>query len=150
MHQIDANRINLMNPMEVAMTTRSLRIDESLVIQAQRQAKVQNRSINGQIEYWAKLGRAIASNISAADAFSVTQGLKEIRLETSQSISIDPNAVLNELEADREKGFSGKPVTSAPFYFEASVSKPGFLDKVNTMSGERQTGRFQNGKFEAI
>jgi hypothetical protein len=136
--------------MEVIMATRSLRIDENLVIQAQRQAKVQHRSINGQIEYWAKLGRAIASNISAADAFSVTQGLKEIRLETSRSISIDPNAVLNELEADRAKGFSGKPVTSAPFYFEASVSKPGFLDKVNTVSGERQTGRFQNGKFEAI
>ncbi|MBA3030462.1 MAG: hypothetical protein FP816_16845 [Desulfobacteraceae bacterium] len=132
------------------MATKSLRIDERLVIQAQREAKVQHRSINGQIEYWAKLGRAIASKISAADAFSVTQGLKEICLETPKSISIDPNAVLNELEADRAKGFSDKPVTSAPFYFEASDSKPGFIDKVNTKTGERQTGEFQNGKFEAI
>lgn len=132
------------------MATRSLRIDENLVIQAQREAKVQHRSINGQIEYWAKLGRAIASKISAADAFSVTQGLKEIRLETPQSISIDSNTVLNELEADRAKGFSGKPVTTAPFYFEASIGKPGYLDKVNTVTGERQTGKFQNGKFEAI
>jgi len=141
---------NSIDQVEVIMATKSLRIDENLVIQAQRQAKVQHRSINGQVEYWAKIGRAIDSKISAADAFAVTQGLKEIRLETSRSISIDPNTVLNELEADRAKGFSDKPITSAPFYFEASVSNPGFLDKVDTLSGERQTGRFQNGKFEAV
>jgi len=132
------------------MGTRSLRIDENLVIQAQRQAKIQHRSINGQVEYWAKLGKAIASKISAADAFAVTQGLKEIRLEPAPNISIDPETVRNELEKDRAKGFIGKPVTSAPFYFEASASHPGFLDKVDTVTGERLTGRFQNGAFEAI
>jgi len=136
--------------MEASMGTRSLRIDENLVIQAQRQAKVQHRSINGQVEYWAILGKAIASKISTADAFAVTQGLKEIRLEPARNFSIEPETVLNELEKDRAKGFSGKPVTSAPFYFEASVSHPGFLDKVDTVTGERQTGKFQNGTFEAI
>jgi len=132
------------------MGTRSVRIDENLVIQAQRQAKVQHRSINGQVEYWAILGKAIASKISTADAFAVTQGLKEIRLEPARNIFIEPETVLNELEKDRAKGFSGKPVTSAAFYFEASVSHPGLLDKVDTVTGERQTGRFQNGSFEAI
>ncbi len=132
------------------MGTRSLRIDENLVIQAQRQAKVQHRSINGQVEYWATLGKAIASKISTADAFAVTQGLKEIRLVPTINISIEPETVLNELEKDRAKGFSGKPVTSAPFYFEASASYPGCLDKVDTLTGERQTGRFQNGTFEKI
>ncbi|MEE4166934.1 MAG: hypothetical protein V2I35_13105 [Desulfocapsaceae bacterium] len=132
------------------MGTRSLRIDENLVVQAQRQAKLQRRSINGQVEYWAMLGKAIASKISAADAFAVTQGLKEIRLESTGNSSIDPETVLEELETDRAQGFSGKSFTSAPFYFEASAGHPGFLDKVNTVSGERQTGRFQNGVFEAI
>ncbi len=132
------------------MATRSLRIDENLVIQAQRQAKVQHRSINGQVEYWAFLGKAIASKISAADAYAVTQGLKEIYLENAKNITIDPETVRNELEKDRVDGFSGKPVTSAPFYFEASANHPGFLDKVDSLSGERQTGRFQNGTFEAI
>jgi hypothetical protein len=132
------------------MKTRSLRIDENLVIEAQRQAKVQRRSINGQIEYWASLGKAIASKISTADAFAVTQGLKEIRLESSRNIAIDPEAVLNDLEQDRTRGFPGKPVTSAPCYFETSLSHPGLLDKVDTVSGKRQTGRFHNGSFEAL
>ncbi len=132
------------------MGTRSLRIDENLVIQAQREAKVQHRSINGQVEYWATLGKAIASKISTADAFAVTQGLKEIRLEPARNISIEPKTILSELEKDRAKGFSGRPITSASFYFEVSVSQPGFLDKVDTVTGERQTGRFQNGIFEAV
>jgi ParD-like antitoxin of type II bacterial toxin-antitoxin system len=136
--------------MEENMATRSLRIDEALVIQAQRHARVEHRSINGQVEYWAKLGKAIASKISMADAFAVIQGLKEIHLETSKSIPVDTDTVFKTLEADRAQRFSGKPITSAPFYFEASISKPGFLDKVDTVTGERQTGRFQNGKFEAL
>ncbi len=135
---------------EASMGTRSLRIDENLVNQAKRQAKVQHRSINGQIEYWATLGKAIASKISTADAFAVTQGLKEIRLEPAENIFIDPETVRNELEKDRAKGFSGKPVTSAPFYFETSVNHPGFLDKVETVTGARQTGKFHNGTFEPI
>ena len=132
------------------MGTRSLRIDENLVIQAQRQAKVQHRSITGQVEYWATLGKAIATKLSTADAFAVTQGLKEIHLEPSRNFSIDPDTVRNDLEKDRAKGFAETPVTSGPFYFEASASHPGFLDKVDTLTGERQTGRFQNGIFEAI
>jgi hypothetical protein len=144
------NTTSLTQYIEASMGTRSLRIDENLVLQAQRQAKVEHRSINGQVEYWATLGKAIASKISTAEAFAVTQGLKEIRLQPAGNISVDPEVVRNELEMDRAKGFSGKPVTSAPFYFEASVSRPGFLDKVDTVTGERQTGRFQNGTFEAI
>jgi hypothetical protein len=139
----------LIGSMEDDMTTRSLRIDEALVIEAQRHAKIEHRSVNGQVEYWAKIGKAIASKISAADAFAVTQGIKEVRLaDTIRNVAIDPEAVLRELESDREKGFSDKPATSAPFYFEASVGMPGFLDKVDSLTGERETGIFRNGKFE--
>ncbi len=85
-----------------------------------------------------------------ADAFAVTEGLKEIHLEHTKSIPIDTDTVLKSLESDRGQGFSGKPITSAPFYFEASISRPGFLDKVDTVTGKRQTGRFQHGKFEVV
>ncbi len=132
------------------MATRSVRIDENLVFEAQREAKIQHRSINGQVEYWAKLGKAIASKISVTDVFAVTQGLKEVRLELVGNRTIDPGIILEELESDRDAGFSGKPVTSAPFYFETSASQPGYLDRVNTKTGERQTGQLHNGVFEAL
>lgn len=133
------------------MTTKSVRIDETLVHQAQRHAKIEHRSLNGQIEYWAKIGKAIASKMSAADAFAVTQGIKDVRLvDTIRNVTVDPDAVLGDLESDRKKGFPDKAVTSAPFYFEASVKMPGFLDKVDTLTGQRETGTFQNGRFEAV
>ncbi len=129
--------------------TRSLRIDETLVLEAARTAKIEHRSINKQVEYWAKLGKAIASKLSMADVFAVTQGLKKIKLELVNSVPVDPIAVFDQLETDRAKGFPDDSVTDAPFFFETSLSQPGFLDQVNTLTGERQTGKFENGEFKA-
>ena len=44
------------------MTTLSVRIDESLVEAARVSAKAEFRSVQGQIEYWAKIGRAALDN----------------------------------------------------------------------------------------
>ncbi len=74
------------------MTTVSLRIDSNLARQAEREARVENRSKAKQLEYWAKLGRVISSKLNLADAIAVAQGLKEIKLEVTQpaqSIGID-------------------------------------------------------------
>lgn len=44
------------------MPTLSVRIDEGLVHAARASAKAEFRSVQGQIEYWAKLGRAALDN----------------------------------------------------------------------------------------
>ena len=44
------------------MSTLSVRIDEALVEAARASAKAEFRSVQGQIEYWAKLGRAALDN----------------------------------------------------------------------------------------
>jgi hypothetical protein len=135
------------------MPTVSLRIDQNLAIQAEREARIQNRSKTKQLEYWAKLGKAISSKLNVTDVFAVSQGLKTIKLEvtpSAQSIPIDPDIIFNDLENDREKGLLAKNVTSATIYYEASVDHPGYLDRVNSVTRERQTGSFENGKFKAL
>ncbi len=129
------------------MTTKSIRLNTDLIFQAQSAAAVQCRSIPNQVEYWANLGRVISSVIGIEDAFAILQGLKYLRIEPTQTISIDSDTVFNNLEADRAKGFVDKPITSAPFYFEASQKMPGLLDRVNSQTGERKTGKFVTGKF---
>lgn len=129
------------------MTTKSIRLNADLIFQAQAESVVQRRSIPNQVEYWATLGRIVASVIGIEDAFAILQGLKKVRVEPTQTVSVDSGTVFNNLETDREKGFVDKPITSAPFYFEASKKKPGFLDKVNSVTGERSTGKFTDGKF---
>ena len=68
------------------MTTVSLRIDQNLAIQAEREARIQNRSKTKQLEYWAKLGKAISSKLNVTDVFAVSQGIKTIKLEVSPSV----------------------------------------------------------------
>lgn len=132
------------------MATKSIRLNEQLVMQAQMAGALHHRSTPNQLEYWATLGKMISSKINMEDALSVLQGLKKIRVETVQSTAVDSDAVFAQLEADRETGFADKPVTAAPFFFEASHTQPGYIDRVNTATGERTTGTFQNGVFEVM
>ncbi len=138
---------------EVMVTTVSLRIDQDLVLQAEREARVQNRSKAKQLEYWAKLGKAVSAELDITDAFAVSQGIKTIRLEIApslQSITVDSDAVFNDLERDRAKGILADNVTSAKIYYEASVEHPGYLDRVNSSTGKRQTGLFEQGEFKVL
>ena len=132
------------------MTTISLRIDSILALQAEREARIENRSKTKQLEFWAKLGRAISSKMSSADVFAVTQGIKIIKLEMVQSTPIDSDLIFNDLEIARTKGLLANNVTSARVYYEASPGNPGFLDRVDSTTGERQVGQFENGKFKAV
>ena len=135
------------------MSTESLRIDKDLVVQAGREARIQNRSKAKQLEYWAKLGKAISSKLNVEDVFAISQGFKIIRLEPMSSpgaISIDSNLIFNELENDRSKGVLAGKVTSAKITYEASVKHPGYLDQVNAITNERKVGSFENGEFKAL
>lgn len=135
------------------MSTISLRIDQDLVLQAEREAKIQNRSKAKQLEYWAKLGKVISSTLDITDVYAVSQGIKSIKLDvapSAQSTPLDPDAIFNDLENDRAKGALAEKVTTARIYYEASMNQPGYLDKVNSATGERQVGLFKNGKFKAL
>ena len=135
------------------MATVSIRIDEDLVLQAEREAKIQNRSKAKQLEYWAKVGKAVSSKITIADVFAVSQGIKTLKLEmspTAQSIFINSNTVFSDLENDRDRGVLVEKVTQARIYYEASVEHPGYLDRVDSVTQKRKTGSFVNGEFKAL
>jgi len=135
------------------MSTVSLRIDKDLAHQAEREAKIQNRSMAKQLEYWATLGKVISSKLNIVDAYAVSQGIKILKLEatpSAQSFPVDSDAIFNDLENDRAKGLLSEKVTTAKIYFEASASHPGHLDKVNTLTGERLVGLFKNGSFKTL
>ena len=135
------------------MATVSVRIDKELVLQAEREAKIQNRSNAKQIEYWAKIGKAISSKLSIADVFAVSQGIKTIKLEITpavQSIPVSPDDIFNDLENDRAKGLLAKNITSARIYYEVSIEHPGYLDRVDSATKKRQAGTFENGEFKAL
>ena len=130
------------------MGTKSIRISEQLAFQAQTAGALQHRSAPNQLEYWATLGRMISRKISMEDALAILQGLKTIKIESASSMPVEPDSVFERLESDRAQGFDGKPVTNSPFFYEASLTRPGCIDKVDTKTGRRETGHFRNGIFE--
>ena len=129
-------------------STSPLRLDTSLVTAARREGSIKKRSVPKQIEFWAELGKAVEQVLNYNDVFAVIQGLKQIKVESVESVAVDPADVFNSLEDSRQSGELAKKVTSAAIYFEASRKQPGLLDRVNSATGERQTGQFHNGEFK--
>jgi hypothetical protein len=131
-----------------ASSTSPLRLDSTLVAAAKRKGSVNKRSAPKQIEYWAELGKAVEHVLDYNDVFAVIQGLKKVKVESVESITVDPAAIFNSLEESRKSEKLAEKIRSTAVYFEASRRQPGLLDKVNTATGERQTGRFYNGEFK--
>ena len=50
-------------------TSTSIRIDQKLYDQARSEALVEHRAIAGQVEYWAKVGRAALDNADLPVSF---------------------------------------------------------------------------------
>ena len=125
-----------------------LRLSAALVEAAEKEGAVQKRSAPKQIEFWAELGKAVDGVIDAADVVAVIQGLRKIKVEPVTSMAVDSRDVFDSLETIRESGGLSEKVTSAAVYYEASLSRPGLLDRVSSRTGERQTGQFHKGVFK--
>ena len=125
-----------------------LRLSAALVEAAEKEGAVQKRSAPKQIEFWAELGKAVDGVIDSADVVAVVQGLRKIKVEPVKSMAVDSRDVFDSLETIRESGGLAEKVTSAAVYYEASLSRPGLLDRVSSRTGERQTGQFHKGVFK--
>ena len=127
-----------------------MRLNPELIAAAERAGLVQKRSIPKQIEFWATLGKAVEAIIEYSDIFAILQGVKKITIEPVLPAAVAPEEVFTTLEARRTAGELADNVTTAAVYFEASRSHAGLLDRVDAGTGERRTGRFHNGEFEAL
>lgn len=125
-----------------------MRLDAALVAAAERESKVQKRSVPKQIEFWAELGRTLEHIIGIEDMLAIVQGFKNITLSPSGSTPVNPDDVFDTLEHWRDRGSLSEAVTSACVFYEASRTRPGLLDRVDTSTGDRQSGQFRNGVFE--
>ncbi len=128
-------------------STSTLRLNSKLVTSAERIGAVYKRSTPKQIEYWAELGKAIEPVLNIEDAIAVIEGLKKIVVQPVASKRVDPDNIFNTLETKRENGELTKEVTSSRIYYEPSLTRPGLIDKVDSVTGKRQAGHFHNGEF---
>ncbi len=117
-----------------------VKLSDELVLDARQTAKYAERSISGQIEFWAQLGRAIEPVLRGDRATALRcSGSQRPLSELIQSVDSDEGR-------DRVSAY----LEEAPFpHFETAGNSPGLLIKIDE-DGTRTKGRFVNRQFEKI
>ncbi len=117
-----------------------VKLSDELVLDARLTAEVAERSIAGQIEFWAGLGRAIEPLLRGDQVLALRR-------------SGDARPLSECLESvDTEDGRSrvADYLKSQPFpHYEPAPDAPGMLVRIEE-DGTRTVGRFVNRQFEAV
>lgn len=73
------------------MASVSIRIDQSLVEQARIAAKAEYRTVQGQIEFWAKVGRAALDNPDLPVSF-IAESLMSLNEPKENALPFEPRS----------------------------------------------------------
>ncbi len=76
----------------------------------------------------------------------MTAGVAHLRLEPIRVAAVDPGSVFDTMEQARRNGSLAGSVTTAQDRYQASVSHPGFLERISS-DGIRSVGTFVDGVF---
>jgi hypothetical protein len=114
-----------------------VKLSDDLILEARLAAQTQERSIAGQVEFWAKLGRSVVELLDGRAQQRLIGGGKRKSL-TELVDSVDAPEGRARLKAYLE---------SRPFpHFEAHPTRKGMLIRIEA-NGRRTAGRFKNRQF---
>jgi len=116
-----------------------VKLSDGLVLDARLVAEIAERSIAGQIEFWAQLGRAIEPLLSGAQSLALRQA------GATKPLS----EMLATVDSPQGRKRVAEYLASQPFpHYEPASDKPGFLVRIEA-DGSRTVGRFVNRQFKA-
>jgi hypothetical protein len=114
-----------------------VKVSDALLLDARLAGEAAERSIAGQIEYWARLGRAVELHLRGAEA---------LRLKREGEVR-PLSELLATVETDAGRTRLAKHLRRRPFpHYEATPGRRGLLVKIDA-DGKRTIGRFVNREF---
>lgn len=117
-----------------------VKLSDDLVLQARTVGAVARRSIAGQVEYWARLGKSIEPLLRGDRALALQ------RSGTARSLAESIQSVDTVVGRGRVRGY----LESRPFpHFEPCQDETGMLVRIDE-DGTRTRGRFVNREFVAV
>ena len=117
-----------------------VKLSEALVLDARLAGEVTERSIAGQIEFWARIG-------SAAELVLRTDALLRLK-QRGETRSL--SECLESVDTDEGRERVAAHIASRPYpHFEPAPGRPGYLLKIDE-DGTRRVGRFVNREFKVI
>lgn len=115
-----------------------VKLSDSLILDARVTAKIEQRSIAGQIEFWAGLGRAIEPLLRGREVLALRRTGTERPLSECLEAADSPEGRLRVAHY----------LNSRPFpHYETAPGHPGMVVRISE-DGTRTIGRFANRRFE--
>jgi hypothetical protein len=115
-----------------------VKLSDVLVLDARMTAEIVDRSIAGQIEYWANLGRAIEPLLQG------TQALALCKKAAARPLS----ECLESVDSASGRKRLAKYLETIPYpHYAPAPNKPGWLVRTDE-NGKRTIGRFVNRQFQ--
>lgn len=117
-----------------------VKVSDALLLDARVAGEAVERSIAGQIEFWAKLGRALEPLLRG-----------DHMLALCRSGNVKPlSACLASVDSPAGRQRVAEHLKSRPFpHYEAAPTSPGMLVRIEA-DGKRTVGRFVNRQFQAV
>lgn len=117
-----------------------VKLSDALVLDARITGEVVERSIAGQVEFWARLGRSIEPLLQG------DQALVLCRNAAARPLS----ELLHSVDSAKGRQRLKTYLVSQPFpHYEAHPDQPGLLIRIDA-DGRRTAGRFVNRQFQEI
>ena len=116
-----------------------VKLSDALILDARLTAEVAERSIAGQIEYWASIGRAVEPLLCGQTALALRKAGDQVPLSEQ----------IQNVESPAGQKRLAEFLAARPFpHFEAAPDMPGHLVRIDE-DGTRIIGRFVNREFVA-
>lgn len=117
-----------------------VKLSDGLVLDARLAGEVMQRSIAGQVEFWARLGRSVESLLEGRRVFDLS------RQRSAKPLSECLESVDTPEGREKVNAF----LKSQPFpHYEPHPSASGLLVRIDDR-GRRTIGRFINRKFQTV
>jgi hypothetical protein len=117
-----------------------VKLSDALVLDARLAGEVLERSIAGQVEFWARLGRAVESLLQGGQALALC------RSAAARPLS----ACLDAVDSAAGRRRVAEYLRSQPYpHYEPAPGAPGLLVRIEA-DGKRKVGRFVNRQFKTV
>jgi len=116
-----------------------VKVSDTLILDARLTGAVAERSIAGQIEFWARLGRAIEP---------LLRGDKALALRRSGDV-MPLSECFRSIDSPKGRQRVAEHLKTRPYPHYEQADSPGLLTRIDA-KGQRTIGRFVNREFQAV
>jgi ParD-like antitoxin of type II bacterial toxin-antitoxin system len=117
-----------------------VKLSDSLVLDARLTGELTERSIAGQIEFWASLGRAVEALLRTENLLALKRRGQERPL----------SACLDDIDSDAGRARLAAHLAARPFpHYEPDPERPGVIVRTDE-DGTRTLGRFERREFRPL